>query len=270
MAGSVQRLTVGVTAVVALTAAGCGAGGGGTRRAADPPPASVDASPTPAAEQALAAAPPQPTPSTAAPRTTAAKRPPVQPSKRPDKQADAPPAPQPKPSVPPSCKPTYSGTAADRAAVAAALDTAAAHVFWYTSAPSITVPRNLMRAFAWQESGWQSNILACDGGIGTMQIMPNTAIQVNNRFGTSYDVHTLSGNTMLGAGYLEWLIKYLGDLYFQSVYDLSNQALLDSVVSAYNVGPGAVDPTKGAAGIPNPQYVRNVEALMTNCACQSY
>jgi len=156
-----------------------------------------------------------------------------------------------------------------------ALDTAAGTHFWATSAPSISVPVNLMHAVAWQESGWQSTILACDGGIGTMQVMPATADWMNQRFGTSYDVHTLTGNTMLGAEYLEWLVKYFGDVYYQGSYDLSVPAvpdgvsLLDSVVSAYNYGAGAVDPTKGRAGIPNWWYVDDVEALTANCPCGS-
>ncbi len=124
-----------------------------------------------------------------------------------------------------------------------------------------------MYAVAWQESGWQSTILACDGGLGTMQIMPLTADWMNQRFGTGYDVHTLTGNTMIGAEYLEWLIKYFGEVYFQGSYDLSNQALLDSVVAAYNVGVDVIDPTKGHDGIPNWQYVDNVEALMSSCPC---
>jgi hypothetical protein len=264
------RRWVAVGAVVtALAAAGCGLSGG-THKAADPyaaPDTSVSASPV--GERAVGVAPPQAAPTTPAARPTTGA-PKVKPTKRPTAvDGPQPPAAHPKAPPSPGCKPTYSGPVSDKATVGAALDTAAAHVFWFKSAPSITVPRNLMRAFAWQESGWQDTILACDGGIGTMQIMPATATQVNNRFLTNFDVHTLSGNTMLGAAYIEWLVKYLGDLYFQSVYDLSNQALLDSVVAAYNVGPGAVDPTKGPAGIPNHQYVNNVEALMTNCTCQS-
>lgn len=157
--------------------------------------------------------------------------------------------------------------------VRAALDAAAAKQFWPVSAPSIRLPANLLYAVAWQESGWQSTILACDGGIGTMQVMPDTATWMNGRFGTSYDVQTLTGNVMVGGEYLAWLVKYLGDLYFQGSYDLSAPAapgsvsLLDSVVSGYNYGPGAVDPTKGTAGIPNWRYVNNVEALMTSCPC---
>ena len=53
-------------------------------------------------------------------------------------------------------------------------------------------------------------------------------------------------------------------------YDLSNQDLLNDIIAAYNVGPGAIGPTAGTAGIPNWQYVNNVEALMTSCPCLSF
>jgi soluble lytic murein transglycosylase-like protein len=158
--------------------------------------------------------------------------------------------------------------------VRTALQTAGAYHFWDATNPpakqAITVPANLMYAFAWQESGWQSTIVACDGGIGTMQLMPGTVDWIHQSLGVkaSVDVNTLSGNTTLGAIYIEWLIWYFGEAFFGGNYDLSNAALLDSVVAAYNVGPRAVDPTKGDAGIPNWPYVNNVEALMTNCPCQ--
>ena len=155
------------------------------------------------------------------------------------------------------------------AQVKAALAAAAATPFWSVQ-PSITLPPNLIDAIAWEESGWQSTIIACDGGIGTMQIMPATATWMNNRFGTNFNVNTLSGNTMLGAEYLEWLVRYFGDYAYSGNYSLSNQDLLNDVIAAYNVGPGAVDPTAGPSGIPNWQYVNNVEALMTTCPCLSY
>jgi len=63
--------------------------------------------------------------------------------------------------------------------VKAALTKAAGTPYWSTvrnkpegysgDGSEITVPVNLMKAVAWQESGWQSTIIACDGGIGTMQ-----------------------------------------------------------------------------------------------------
>jgi hypothetical protein len=56
------------------------------------------------------------------------------------------------------------------AQVKAALATAAGTSFW-SDQPSILVPANLIDAIAWEESGWQSTIIACDGGIGTMQMI---------------------------------------------------------------------------------------------------
>jgi soluble lytic murein transglycosylase-like protein len=223
------------------------------------------ASPTPAAASASATATPKPT-------LTPKKPAPVKPSR------DAAKAPKELPPVhvpatEANCSPSYSGSNADKKAVGDALDAAAKQRFWYNSAWELTVPRELMYAVAWQESGWQSAIVACDGGIGTMQVMSDTATWMNNRFGTSYDIHKPDDNAMLGGEYLAWLIKYFGDVYYQSSYVLSVPAapgsvsLLDSVVSAYNYGFGAVDPTKGEDGIPNWGYVHNVEALMTNCPC---
>ena len=65
-------------------------------------------------------------------------------------------------------------------------------------------------------------------------------------------------------------MRYFGDYAYNSDYSLSNQDLLNDVIAAYNAGPGAIDPTAGDAGIPNWQYVNNVEALMTSCPCLSY
>ncbi len=153
--------------------------------------------------------------------------------------------------------------------VKSALATAASQSFW-SDQPSITLPANLMDAIAWQESGWQSTIVACDGGIGLMQIMPDTATWMNTRFGTNFNVNTTTGNAMLGAEYLEWLVRYFGDYAYGGNYSLSNQDLLNDVVAAYNAGPAAIDPTAGPDGIPNWRYVNNVEALMTSCPCLSY
>jgi soluble lytic murein transglycosylase-like protein len=188
----------------------------------------------------------------------------------------------------PSC-PTYNGTNAPMPQVRDALVSAGAKQYWQgVQLPvgyvgplvPITVPANLMKAIAWQESGWQSAILACDGGIGTMQVMQGTVSQVNNRFGENYNPNTLTGNTELGANYIEWLIMYFGLYYYGQNFDLSisapvgkgkqELALLDVVVAAYNVGPAALENPDNSLSIPNWQYVNNVEALMQNCACLSY
>jgi hypothetical protein len=82
---------------------------------------------------------------------------------------------------------------------------------------------------------------------------------------------------LLGANYLAWLIKYFGDVYFEGDYTLDPAAcadetspcLLNAIIASYNYGFGAVDTDKGIV-IPNPQYVRNVRALMTECECLSF
>jgi len=280
-------LSVAVASAALVAMAGCGgraanAGAAGAS-GADPAPepvATASPLPAPVAVQKLGPGPTAtPSPSRGGSPKPATKGQPIQPSRDPAKAVQALPPPPHPPGPPPGTPtpggncPSYTGPKAPMSDVRAALDAAAAKQFWPVSAPSIRVPANLLYAVAWQESGWQSTILACDGGIGTMQVMPDTASFTNQRFGTSYDVHTLTGNVMVGGEYLAWLIKYMGDLYFQGSYDLSVPAapgsvsLLDSVVSGYNFGPGAVDPTKGTAGIPNWRYVNNVEALMTNCPC---
>ena len=249
-------------------------------------------------------------PSTAVPTTPAATRTPKPtsrptprptPSRKPPR-ASLPPPPAPTTTVTtgPNC-PSYTGTNAERSEVKAALTTAAARRYWdgvpesdwppglTGPMPEITVPIELMKAVAWQESGWQSAIKACDGGLGVMQITPSppgvigTDKQMNNRFGTNYDVNTLAGNAALGAEYLEWLTMYFG-LYYFGNYDLSLDApkqplgrngaqlrLLDVVIAAYNVGPGGVENTDQVTlGIPNPTYVGNVRALMTECVCLNF
>ncbi|MFE9689922.1 transglycosylase SLT domain-containing protein [Micromonospora sp. NPDC005806] len=187
------------------------------------------------------------------------------------------PPPPPKP-APSGCQPTYRGTQATRSEVKSALSDAAAKTYWPTSAPDIKIPLNLLKATAWQESGWQSNIVACDGGIGLMQVMPATADWMNQRFGESYDIDAYRDNAYLGANYLAWLTKYIGDMYFESDYRLDaslctdqlNSCLLNAVISAYNYGHNAVAREGEPLAIPNPQYVRNVRALMTECVCLGY
>ena len=83
------------------------------------------------------------------------------------------------------------------------------------------MPSDLVKAVAWHESGWQSNIVNCDGGRGLMQVMPDTEEFVNSRFEKSYDAHDYQQNATLGANYLAWLTKYFGDNYFKGNYSLS-------------------------------------------------
>lgn len=170
-----------------------------------------------------------------------------------------------------SC-PSYAGANASATDVSAALVAAASttRTFGYvgpdgaTQTITVTVPSDLLEAIAWQESGWQSAVVSCDGGYGTMQIMSGTAAWMNGRFHTTYDDTTLAGNTQIGAEYVDWLIAYFGQVYYNDDFNLAdNQNLLNDVISAYNDGPGDVNPTATSSGILNPQYVSGVEALMT-------
>jgi hypothetical protein len=102
----------------------------------------------------------------------------------------------------------------------------------------------------------------------------------------------MQDNAEVGAQYLEWLTVYFGHFYFGindfAATDLTTVSgpvgtggvtltLLDVVLAAYNVGPGAVEDLHGTAdgsddtlSIPNPQYVASVhQNLDSSCPCQS-
>lgn len=190
--------------------------------------------------------------------------------------------------VPPlqsSCKPSYPRPNDPKAAVGAALTAAVSQSQVLNLSNGGTdkmppLPANLVKAIAWQESGWQSGILACDGGIGTMQVMLTTVTWMNGKFAAKSDPETLEGNVQLGTQLLDWLVAYYGDSGFGGKYDLApdpatgKTPLLDLVIAAYNAGAGNVhyntvtDPvtntTTGSLVIPNPSYVANVKALMAS------
>ncbi len=107
------------------------------------------------------------------------------------------------------------------------------------------LPFNLLLAIAWQESGWTQHVIAWDGGIGVMQLMPYTAQGINAGTGIRRDPYLLWDNINLGATYLRWLWNgFHGNL--------------DKIISGYNEGGWAVI----HRGIFNWRYVNNVLALM--------
>ena len=275
--GAVRRAGVVVVLLLGMVASGCGAQGGASDQATFPfaaatESAAAEPADSPSVEvvaQGLGAAP--------KPSRSASRSPRPKPSRRPPVETKLPPPPPAKPPSTTDC-PRYVGEQASRAEVKEALTEAAARTYWPKSAPSIKVPLNMIKAVAWQESGWQSNIIACDGGVGLMQVMPDTAEYVNWRFGQSYDINDYRDNAALGANYLAWLIKYFGDVYFGGDYTLvydgecashTAPCLVNAVIAAYNYGFGAVDTDQGIV-IPNPRYVENVRALMSECECLSF
>jgi hypothetical protein len=209
----------------------------------------------------------------------------------------APPAPPPPVKEEASCQQHLPGQDASASEVSAALATAGARQYWakpdlYTPSPvipvpKITVPLNLMKAFAFMESSWRSTIISCDHGVGLMQVMAGTGEWMNGRFDTNYDMNTLSGNTALGAEYIEWLIMHFGAVYF-GTFDLNATApvgdggatmrLLDVVISGYNNGSGVLDNLHDTPDdlsddtihpITNTTYVSRVIGYMTNCPCDA-
>jgi hypothetical protein len=260
--------------------------------AAEPPgptltlPLTADATPT-SSLTATATATTSPTP-----RVTRTQVP--IPSQHPTEPAPPPPPPAPPgppPSDPPSCTQWNPAGDAPRDVVRTALSEAGARNYWSgvskpngwpagsSYPPAISVPSNLMYAVAWTESDWRSTVIACDGGIGLMQVMPNTAPWMNQRFNRNYSVSTVDGNAAIGAMYLEWLTMYFGLYYFGS-FDLEavaplregggNIKLGDVIIAAYNVGYAAVENlhgTKDSAddtlSIPNQWYVDRVRKFQT-------
>lgn len=258
--------------------------GGGNRQPESAPAAALGDLPEPTTSSVVQT-------TTAAPTTTTTPSSPAKPTTSIRKPATKTtmPAPTPHPitvPVPPpphpapvaGCAPSFTGENAPRADVKAALLAAAGRQYWANAAnppmvgeepPAdgspqpravITVPATLIQAVAWQESGWQSAIKACDGGVGTMQVMDATASWMNQRFGTSYTHTTLAGNTAIGAEYLEWLIAYFGENNFGHQYDITDQDLLTAVLVGYNAGPGAVQ-FAGGHTVTN-RYATTVKALM--------
>jgi LysM repeat protein len=107
------------------------------------------------------------------------------------------------------------------------------------------LPANLLLAIAWQESGWYQHVIAWDGGIGVMQIMPYTAMSINAGTGIRRDPYHLSDNILMGAQYLRWLWNGFG-------------GNLNKIISGYNEGGWNVI----HRGIFNWRYVDNVLSLM--------
>lgn len=251
--------------------------------------------PSPTSEPTTVTASPSPS---RPPSTTKSAKP--KPTTTPPPKEKPPAVPPPAPS---SCLPSYEGTNVSYDEVRAALAAAAAKHYWvgvqkpegYTGDGSdVSTTKKLVNAIAWQESGWQSAIKACDGGLGVMQVMPATVDAVNLRFGTHYSIPlSLRENTELGANYLQWLIMYFGLYYFaqynpDNPFDLYAKApigpggmeleLRDPVIAAYNVGRGAVenlhgtpsDPSDDTLDIPNWNYVNAVERFMDrDCPCDT-
>jgi hypothetical protein len=227
-----------------------------------PSPSEV-ASPSPSPVASSAKPTPKPTKTSAKPKPKTSLSPKPVTGPTPPKVPVAKPPGSPKPGA--SC-PYLAGPVAARADVQAALVKSAGTAYWDWN---ITLRTALIEAVGWEESGWQSTIMACDGGTGTMQLMPATADWMNQQCDTNYDIKTLTGNVALGAEYLEWLVHYFGHRYFADDYSLAGDpaklVLLDVVIAAYQQGFGVIDNVlTNHTDLPNWWYVEAVEGFMVS------
>ena len=106
----------------------------------------------------------------------------------------------------------------------------------------------LLEAVAWQESGWQQDVVSSTGAIGTGQIMPSTGDFIENTLiGEPMDVNSVSDNIRMSAAFLAYLANVEGN----------NRCL---TIAAYYEGPVNL----GQYGVfPDTQgYVASVEALI--------
>jgi len=87
---------------------------------------------------------------------------------------------------------------------------------------------SLIKAMAYQESGWQQDVVSSAGAIGVMQVMPATARWVNKVLlgGTALNVRHAHDNIKMGVSYMRYLL---------SIMPTQEQAL-----AAYYSGPGNV------------------------------
>jgi LysM repeat protein len=108
------------------------------------------------------------------------------------------------------------------------------------------VALDLVRALAWQESGFQNDVRSSAGAVGVMQVLPATREFVEQVLIGQRIHRTMDGNVRLGVAYLHHLLHRFG-------FDVR------LAVGAYYQGPASVG-RRGLAG-PTRRFVANVLAL---------
>lgn len=120
-----------------------------------------------------------------------------------------------------------------------------------SAAAEFGLPANLVKAVAWQESGWNQAMVSSTGAIGVMQVMPGTADWALENLvadATEWDVDPLA-NARMGAAILRhWLLESGWDI------ELSLAAYYQGWQSVHTIG--FYDDTK--------EYIANVLAIMAS------
>ncbi|MBM2615358.1 transglycosylase SLT domain-containing protein [Actinoplanes sp. LDG1-06] len=264
-----RGLKLGAALAALMITAGCGLIGGDDKEVAAPPVTETTAvSDEPEFEPVTESPTPEPTTEKPAPKPSRTTKEPK--SVEPTQPAFW--------SELPACAHYDKTKPVAKKTVKKALKAASARVYWRTEAPTLKLNYPLVKAIAWQESGWQTNIHNCDGGAGVMQLMPDTVDFVNNRFGLDYDASDYKQNAFAGANYIAWFTRWAGQNYFGENYNLNTSkckshtswCLLNVVISGYNAGQGGIEAAAASKTLPNPQYVAAVRSLMSRCECDQF
>jgi murein DD-endopeptidase MepM/ murein hydrolase activator NlpD len=110
------------------------------------------------------------------------------------------------------------------------------------------IPASLVEAIAWQESGWQQDVVSSAQAVGVGQLIPSTAEFVQNDLvGESLDITSVSDNIRMSAAFLAYL-------------DNQEGGNLCQTIAAYYEGPLNLA-TYGVFAMTEP-YVESVEALL--------
>lgn len=110
------------------------------------------------------------------------------------------------------------------------------------------VPPALLEAIAWQESGWQQNVVSSAGAIGIGQVLPSTARFVSQDLaGIPLDVVSASDNVRIEARYVSFLSE-------EENYNTCR------MIAAYDEGPGNLSRYGVLPSVR--QYVADVEYLV--------
>jgi hypothetical protein len=118
----------------------------------------------------------------------------------------------------------YVGSSPSREAIKASLDRWAAHY---------GVRAELVRALAWQESGFQNDVRSRAGAVGVMQVIPATWFFVERFLIGDPVARTADGNVRVGVAYLQHLLhQFRGDVrlalgaYYQGPASVRRRGLL--------------------------------------------
>jgi LysM repeat protein len=89
--------------------------------------------------------------------------------------------------------------AVGRAEVGSLLDQGARRYGWTPS---------FVKALAWQESGWQTDVVSDAGAVGVMQVLPSTGRFVSRELvGRDLDLHDPADNIEAGVAFLDYLYR---------------------------------------------------------------